>query len=99
MKFWIMVALMTLVTYLPRALPLAALGDVKFPPFWERFFKCVPFTVMAALVFPGIFTSTGDPLSAVVAAAVAAVLAWKKFSPTTVVFVAVVVVAVVKSFL
>jgi|Go1ome_4_1110791.scaffolds.fasta_scaffold16592_1 branched-subunit amino acid transport protein len=99
MKFWIMLALMVLVTYLPRALPLVVLGDIKLSPFWERFFKCVPFTVMAALVFPGIFTSTGDPLSASAAVAVSAILAWKKCSPTVVVFAAVAVVAAVKAFL
>ncbi|MDY3868468.1 MAG: AzlD domain-containing protein [Pyramidobacter sp.] len=99
MKFTLMIALMVAVTYLPRALPLTFLGDMRFSPFWNRFFKCVPFTVMAALIVPEVFLSTGNAVSAACAFAASIILAWRGFSPMTVVAAAVAVTMVVNALL
>lgn len=51
---------MALVTYLPRLLPLALLQDMKLPPYCVRFMKYIPYAALAALIFPGVLSSTGS---------------------------------------
>ena len=48
---------MTLVTYIPRALPAALSEKMKFSPRVEKFLKLIPYTAMAAIIFPGILTA------------------------------------------
>lgn len=48
----IMILGMTLVTYIPRALPAVLIGKLKFRPKFEKFLKLIPYTAMAALIFP-----------------------------------------------
>lgn len=72
-------AAMTAVTYLPRALPALLMGKLKFGPRVEKFLQLIPYTAMAALIFPGVFTADeGHPVIGAVGGAVAAVLAWRK---------------------
>ena len=44
----------------------------------EKFLKLIPYTAMAALIFPGVFTVDTNPVIGIVGAAVAGLLAWKK---------------------
>lgn len=70
---------MTAVTYIPRALPTVFAGKIKFSPKFEKFLRLIPYTAMAALIFPGIFSvDSQNPCVGIVGGAVAALLAWLK---------------------
>ena len=70
---------MTLVTYIPRALPVVLIDKMKFSAKVEKFLKLIPYTAMAALIFPGVFTvDTAHPVIGIVGALTASILAWKK---------------------
>ena len=80
------VVLMGAVTYLPRMIPLVLLGEVKLSPFLKNFLRNIPYAVLGALIFPGIITSTGKPLSAMVGGLAAVVLAYFRLNLIIVVF-------------
>ncbi len=70
---------MALVTYIPRALPAVFIEKMNFGPRFEKFLKLIPYTAMAALIFPGVFTvDTAHPAVGIVGAFVAGILAWRK---------------------
>ena len=50
MNEWLLIALMALVTYLPRALPLALAGRVRLPAALERALDFVPVAVLTAII-------------------------------------------------
>ncbi len=52
----LLIAGMTLVTYIPRMLPAVLLEKLHFGPKVEKFLQLIPYTAMAALVFPGVVT-------------------------------------------
>ena len=66
-----------LVTYTLRALPLLVLRrDIKSP--WiNSFLYYVPWAVLAAMIIPAAFLSTGSLISAVLGIGVALVLSWR----------------------
>ena len=67
---------MLLVTYLPRLLPALFVDKFHFSPAVEKFLKLIPYTAMAALIFPGILTVDAEHAwIGVVGGAVAALLA------------------------
>ena len=47
---------MAVVTYIPRAIPAVLIDKMKFGPKIEKFLKLIPYTAMAALIFPGVLT-------------------------------------------
>lgn len=51
---------MSLVTYIPRAVPLVALTNVRVPGLLKRFLQNIPYAALGALIFPDILSSTGD---------------------------------------
>lgn len=70
---------MTLVTYVPRALPAILVNKLTFHAKFEKFLKLIPYTAMSALIFPGIFTvDTANPAIGIVGGLTAGILAWKK---------------------
>jgi len=70
---------MALVTYIPRALPVILIDKMKFSAKVEKFLKLIPYTAMAALIFPGVFTvDTAHPIVGIVGALTAGILAWKR---------------------
>jgi branched-subunit amino acid transport protein len=70
---------MCLVTYVPRALPAALVDRLRFSGRLEKFLKLIPYTAMAALIFPGVlFVDAANLWIGIVGAAVAALLAWLK---------------------
>ncbi len=79
-KLLLVVAAMALVTYLPRLIPLLLLGEQKLPPFISTFLQFVPYAVLAALIFPGVLSSTGDTASSVAGALASFILAWMRFN-------------------
>lgn len=70
---------MAVVTYIPRAIPAVLIDKMNFSPRVEKFLRLIPYTAMAALIFPGVFTVDSDKLYiGIVGGLVAGVLAWKK---------------------
>ena len=71
---------MAIVTYIPRALPAVLIDKMNFSPKVEKFLSLIPYTAMAALIFPGVLSVHAGHISVgIVGAVVAAVLAWRKF--------------------
>ena len=78
-NIWLLILGMMAVTYIPRAIPAVVLDKLHFGPRPEKFLKLIPYTAMAALIVPGIFTvDTAHPMIGIAGAIVAALLAWKK---------------------
>lgn len=70
---------MSLVTYIPRALPAVVIEHLRFNPKIEKFLRLIPYTAMAALIFPGVITiDAARPEIGIVGGIVAGVLAWLK---------------------
>lgn len=75
-NFFLQVAVMAVVTYLIRAVPLA-LCRGRLRSRWLRdFLFYVPYAVLGAMTFPAVFSSTGSPLSALCGVAAGIALAW-----------------------
>ncbi|MBQ8849976.1 MAG: AzlD domain-containing protein [Clostridia bacterium] len=51
---------MALVTFIPRILPAFIVDKIKMNRYVERFLKLIPYTAMAALVFPGVIGVGGE---------------------------------------
>ena len=75
---------MAAVTYLIRALPLAAFRGRVRSRFVQSFLHYVPYAVLGAMTFPAVFSSTGNGWSAAIAVAAALVLGWMENSLLTV---------------
>ncbi len=70
---------MMLVTYIPRAIPAVLIEKMKFSGKVEKFLKLIPYTAMAALIFPGVFlVDTAVPAIGIAGGLTAAILAWRK---------------------
>ena len=70
---------MSLVTYIPRALPAFILDRLKLRAGVERFLNLIPYTAMAALIFPGVLNvDTSNPLIGILGGASALFLAWRR---------------------
>ncbi len=52
----LMILGMLLVTYLPRLLPAVLASKMHFGAGVEKFLRLIPYTAMAALIFPGILS-------------------------------------------
>ena len=71
------ILLMTLVTYLPRMLPMYFINVDKIPRELKKFLSFIPFAALGALILPGsIGAINGRPEVSVIAIAAAAVIAW-----------------------
>lgn len=78
------IAIMAIVTYIIRALPIVVFRK-KIKNRWiQSFLYYVPYVVLAAMTFPSIFFSTGSELSAIIGCAAAVILAYFKRSLLTV---------------
>lgn len=73
----ICVALMALVTYIPRVLPVTIFRKQIRSRFIRSFLDYTPYAVLGALTFPDVFTSTGHMYSAVGGTLVAVALGYK----------------------
>ena len=75
----ILVLGMTLVTYIPRALPAVLMDRMKLGPKVEKFLNLIPYTAMAALIFPGVITVDATPVIGIAGGITALLLAWRRF--------------------
>lgn len=73
---FISVAVMALVTYLVRMIPLAAFRKKITSKFLMNFLYYVPYAVLAAMTIPSVFYSSNGIISAVAGFAVAVILAF-----------------------
>lgn len=79
-NIFILIIGMTLVTYIPRAMPSIFIHKIHFTPRMEKFLRLLPYTAMTALIFPSIFTlDASNPLIGIIGCVVAGFLAWTKF--------------------
>lgn len=60
MEYIYMIAGMTLVTYLPRVLPLAILTRLEIPEIIIRWLRYIPAAILAALLAPAILMIDGQ---------------------------------------
>ena len=65
MKLYLYLLVMAGVTYLVRMLPLAFFRKKITNPFLLGVLHYMPFAVLGTMTVPAIFTSTGEPISAV----------------------------------
>lgn len=78
-KILILILGMTLVTYIPRAIPAVLVDKMHFGAKTEKFLKLIPYTAMSALIFPGVFTvDAKNPMIGIVGGLAAGILAWRK---------------------
>lgn len=73
---FIYIAVMALVTYLIRMLPLVIFRKKIENRFIRSFLYYIPYAVLAAMTFPAVFSSTGSAWSAVAGLIVALLLAF-----------------------
>ena len=78
------VAVMAVVTYLIRMLPLTVFRREIRSSFVRSFLHYVPFAVLGAMTFPDVLYSTGSLYTAAVGVAVGVLLAWRGKSLLTV---------------
>ena len=74
----ISVAVMAVVTYLPRMLPLAVFRRKITNPFVRSFLLYMPYGILAAMVFPAVLFSTAGLVSAIAGALISLLLAWNR---------------------
>ncbi|MBQ9251538.1 MAG: AzlD domain-containing protein [Clostridia bacterium] len=93
------VAVMAVVTYLIRMLPLTAFRRPIHSRFIQSFLTYIPYAVLGAMTFPEVFYSTGDLRTAAVGVVVAVILAWRGKSLLTVAIAACLAVAAAQGIL
>lgn len=70
------VALMAVITYIIRVLPITILRKKISSVFIQSFLYYVPYTVLAALTFPAIFSATGNTATSIAGTFIALILAF-----------------------
>ena len=85
MNEWLLIALMAVVTYLPRYLPFALAGKMRLPPMLEQALGFVPIAVLTAIIAQAALVRGGEvDISLGILHALAAIVAfmaalrWKK---------------------
>ena len=79
-QFYIYLAIMSLITYAIRAIPLVFIKKKITNPTIQSFLDYIPSTVLAAMTFPDIFYSTGHLISGIVATIVILYASYKELS-------------------
>ena len=88
MEMWIVIVGMLAVTYIPRALPAVVLEKLHFGRRVEKFLSLIPYTAMAALIFPGVLSVDARWYVGAVGAAVAVGLSLTRFGKVPIVVIA-----------
>lgn len=93
MEILILIVGMMIVTYIPRALPAVVIDKMKFNQKTEKFLSLIPYTAMAALIFPGVLAVDGERwYIGLIGAAVAVILSLTKYGKVPIVVIAAVLV-------
>jgi len=80
----LVVATMALFTYLPRVLPITLFRKTITSQFIKDILYYVPYAVLGALTFPGVFMATGNTIQSCIATVVALFFAYQKKGLVTV---------------
>ena len=89
MNIYLLIFCMMLVTYIPRMLPSLITDRLVIGMKFRKYLELIPYTAMAALIFPGVlFVDEGMLAVGAVGALVAILLSLIKKMPLTVVVVA-----------
>lgn len=96
---YLYIAVMALVTYLIRVIPLTFFGRKIENPYIQSFLYYVPYTCLTAMTFPAIFYATNSILSALAGVAAAVILAFYNKSLVTVAAAACIAVFLTEHFL
>ena len=83
-QFYIYLAIMSLITYAIRAIPLVFINKKISNPTIQSFLDYIPYTVLAAMTFPAILSATASVVSAVAGFIVALIAAYREKSLLTV---------------
>ena len=92
-------AVMAVVTYLIRMLPLTVFRREIKSRFVQSFLTYIPYAVLGAMTFPDVMYSTGNLWTAAAGVVVAVILAWRGKSLLTVALVACCAVAAAQGLL
>ena len=82
--YWIYLLIISLSTYLIRAVPFVAVQKKIKNQFIRSFLYYIPYTVLAVMTFPAAFYATGNIYAAALGIAVAVILAFFRQSLTVV---------------
>ena len=77
---YVYIAVMAIVTYLIRVLPLTLIRREIKNVTLRSFLYYVPYVTLSVMTFPAIMDATGSPISGLIGFAAAVALAWKGFS-------------------
>jgi len=76
-NLWLVIALMGVVTFVPRLLPLLVLKNRKIPVLLRRLLRAIPFAALGALILPGVLDAVPNlPVSAIAGMAAAVIVSW-----------------------
>lgn len=75
-SFWIYLIIISVSTYLIRAVPFAAMRKKITNPFIRSFLYYIPYTVLSVMTFPAALYATGNVYAAATGLAVAIVLSF-----------------------
>lgn len=79
MRILILILGMGLVTYIPRMLPAVLVEKIEFNKSMKKFLSLIPYTAMAALIFPGVLSvDEGNMAIGLAGAFVAVILSWMR---------------------
>ncbi|HKM04628.1 MAG TPA: AzlD domain-containing protein [Lachnospiraceae bacterium] len=79
----LLILLMALVTYTPRALPAVLINHIKINKRAEKFLQMIPYTAMGTLIFPGILSTNPNSIwVGIMGGCTAIFLRWKKVNIT-----------------
>ena len=95
---YLYIAVMAIVTYLIRVLPLTLLKQEIKTPFIRSFLYYVPYVTLSVMTFPAIVYATASPVSGAAALIAALILAYKGKSLFQVSIVACAVVFILEFF-
>ncbi len=91
---WIVVG-MSIVTLIPRVLPILIVGRATFPKWVNRFLSAIPYAALGALIFPGILTvNESHPYYGLIGGFVAIILAYLRLPILVVIAGAILTVAI-----
>jgi branched-subunit amino acid transport protein len=90
LKIWLMIVIVGALNYLSRLSFIALFARREMPPLLARALKFVPAAMLTALIVPMVvspssLSAAGDTAAKVIAAAIAAVAAWRLRSPLAVI--------------
>jgi len=74
----LVIAVMAVCTYLPRVLPLVLFRKKITNQYISSLLTYLPYGILAAMIFPDVFTSSGTLVSGIAGTAVALIVAWHK---------------------